>query len=32
MRRSGVSEQDCEAIGPAFLYDGLFFESEAIDA
>lgn len=26
MRRTGVSEQDCEAIRSAFLYDGLFFD------
>lgn len=26
MRQAGVSEQDCEAIGSAFLYEGLFYE------
>jgi len=32
MRREGVSEQDCQAISSAFLYDGLFLErSAAID-
>ena len=25
MRRAGVTERDCEAIGSAFLYDGLFY-------
>lgn len=25
MRRAGVSDQDCHAIGSAFLYEGLFF-------
>ena len=25
MRRAGVTERDCEAIGGAFLYDGLFY-------
>ena len=29
MRRAGASERDCEAIGPAFLYDGLFYENVA---
>ena len=29
MRRAGASERDCEAIGPAFLYDGLFYENLA---
>ena len=29
MRRAGVSERDCETIGSAFLYDGLFYENEA---
>jgi serine/threonine-protein kinase HipA len=32
MRREGISERDCEAIRGAFLYDGLFLESSAIDA
>lgn len=27
MRRSGVSEVDCEAIAGAFLYDGFFYEA-----
>ena len=27
MRRAGASERDCEAIGPAFLYGGLFCEN-----
>ena len=27
MRRAGVSARDCEAIRPAFLYDGLFYET-----
>ena len=27
MRRAGVSARDCEAIRPAFLYDGLFSEN-----
>ena len=27
MRRAGVSDRDCEAIGAAFLYDGLFYEN-----
>lgn len=27
MRRAGVSERDCESIGSAFLYDGLFYEN-----
>ena len=27
MRRAGASERDCEAIRPAFLYDGLFYEA-----
>ena len=27
MRRAGVSERDCEAIGTAFVYDGLFYEN-----
>jgi serine/threonine-protein kinase HipA len=27
MRRSGVSETDCEAIADAFLYDGFFYEA-----
>ena len=26
MRRAGVSERDCEAIRPAFLYEGLFYD------
>ena len=25
MRRAGVTDQDCERIARAFLYDGLFF-------
>ena len=25
MRRAGVTERDCEAIGSAFLYEGLFY-------
>ena len=29
MRRAGASERDCEAIRPAFLYDGLFYENVA---
>ena len=29
MRRAGASERDCEAIGPAFLYDGLFYDNVA---
>ena len=29
MRRAEASERDCEAIGPAFLYDGLFYENVA---
>ena len=29
MRRAGASERDCEAIEPAFLYDGLFYENVA---
>ena len=29
MRRAGVSARDCEAIRPAFLYDGLFYEHVA---
>ena len=29
MRRAGASERDCEAIEPAFLYDGLFYEDVA---
>ncbi|MDE0450116.1 MAG: hypothetical protein OXH96_25890 [Spirochaetaceae bacterium] len=29
MRRAGVSARDCEAIRPAFLYDGLFHEHVA---
>ncbi len=28
LRRTGVSETDCEAIKSAFVYDGLFFESD----
>jgi serine/threonine-protein kinase HipA len=33
MRREGVSEQDCDAIGSAFLYDGLFLErTDALEA
>ena len=28
MRRSGVTEQDCERISGALLYDGLFYELE----
>jgi serine/threonine-protein kinase HipA len=31
MRRAGVSEQDCEAIRSAILYEGLFFETRAQD-
>ena len=27
MRRAGVTERDCEAIGRAFLYDGLFYRN-----
>ena len=27
MRRAGASERDCKAIGPAFLYSGLFYEN-----
>ena len=27
MRRAGASERDCEAIGAAFVYDGLFYET-----
>ena len=27
MRRAGVTERDCEAVGNAFLYDGLFYEN-----
>ena len=27
MRRAGVTERDCEAIGSAFLYDGLFYRN-----
>ena len=27
MRRAGVSDRDCKAIGAAFLYDGLFYEN-----
>ena len=27
MRSAGVSDRDCEAIGSAFLYDGLFYEN-----
>ena len=26
MRRAGVTERDCEAIRPAFLYEGLFYD------
>jgi len=29
MRRAGVSKTDCEAIAPAFLYDGFFYEQFA---
>ena len=29
MRRVGVSARDCEAIRPAFLYDGLFYDNVA---
>ena len=29
MRRVGVSVRDCEAIRPAFLHDGLFYENVA---
>ena len=29
MRRAGASESDCEAIRPAFLYDGLYYENVA---
>ena len=29
MRRAGASERDCEAVGSAFLYDGLFYENVA---
>ena len=29
MRRSGVSERDCEAIKSAFVYDGLFYKNAA---
>ena len=29
MRRAGVSVRDCEAIRPAFLYDGLCYENVA---
>ena len=29
MRRTGVSERDCEAIRSAFVYDGLFHENAA---
>ena len=29
MRRAGASERDCETIGAAFLYDGLFYENVA---
>lgn len=29
MRRASVSERDCERIAGAFLYDGLFYETEA---
>ena len=29
MRRAGVSARDCEAIRPAFLYDGLFYDNVA---
>lgn len=28
MRRVGVTDQDCEAIASAFLYEGLFFEAD----
>lgn len=28
MRRAGVSEQDCERLARAFLYDGLFYHGE----
>ncbi|MDA0704527.1 MAG: HipA domain-containing protein [Proteobacteria bacterium] len=31
MRRAGVSEQDCDAITSAFLYDGLFFGAAGQD-
>ena len=27
MRRAGVSDRDCEAIGAAFLYDSLFYDN-----
>ena len=27
MRRAGASERDCEAMGPAFLYGGLYYEN-----
>ena len=27
MRRAGASERDCEAIGAAFVYDGLFYQN-----
>ena len=29
LRRAGVSESDCETIKSAFVYDGLFYESDA---
>jgi len=29
MRRASVSQQDCERIAGAFLYDGLFYEAQA---
>ncbi|MDY6990795.1 MAG: type II toxin-antitoxin system HipA family toxin [Thermodesulfobacteriota bacterium] len=29
MRRAGVSGADCEAIAPAFLYQGFFYEGDA---
>ena len=30
MRRAGIGEQDCERIAGAFLYDGLFYEEQAL--
>ena len=28
MRQAGVTARDCDAIGSAFVYDGLFYEAD----
>jgi hypothetical protein len=32
MRRAGVSDDDCELLLTAFLYDGLFYEAQGSTA